>query len=52
MRIIKQINIENRPYYVFNGMINVENFDPSLLNVDKILFKSTDAVITTLNMSK
>ena len=26
-------------------MINIKNFDPSLLDVDKILFKSTDDVI-------
>ena len=26
-------------------MINIKNFDPSLLSIDKILFKSTDSVI-------
>ena len=26
-------------------MINIKNIDPNLLNRDKILFKSTDAVI-------
>ena len=26
-------------------MINIINFDPKLLNVNKILFKSTDAII-------
>ena len=24
---IKQINIKNRPYYFFNDMINIEDFD-------------------------
>ena len=41
----RQINIENRPYYIFNDTINIKNFDPNLLSVDKISFKSTDAVI-------
>ena len=41
MKSIKQVNIESRPYYVFNDMINIKN----LLNIDKISFKSTDAVI-------
>ena len=45
MKSIKQVNIESRPYYVFNDMINIKNFDPNLLNIDKISFKSTDAVI-------
>ena len=26
-------------------MINIKNFDPSLLSIDKISFKSTDSVI-------
>ena len=32
---IKQINIRNRTYYFFNDMININNFDPSLIIVDK-----------------
>ena len=32
---IKQINIKNRTYYFYNDMINVENFDPNLLKIDK-----------------
>ena len=38
----KEINIKNRPYCFLNDMINIENFDPNLLEIDKILFKSTD----------
>ena len=45
MRIIKQVNIENRPYYLFIDMINIKSFDRNLLNIDKIPFESTDAVI-------
>ena len=50
-----QINIKNRSYYFFSDMINITNFDPNLLKVNKILFKSTDAIIynityITINM--
>ena len=29
---IKEINIKNRTYYFFDDMINIEDFDPNLLN--------------------
>ena len=45
MRSIKEINIENHPYYFFNDIINIKDFDSILLNIDKISFKSTDAII-------
>ena len=32
---IKQINIKNRTYYFFNDMINIKDFDPSLIKIDK-----------------
>ena len=32
---IKQINIKNRTYYFFNDMINIKNFDPSLIKIDR-----------------
>ena len=41
MRSIKQINIENHPYYFFNDIINIKDFDSRF----KISFKSTDAII-------
>ena len=34
---MKETNIKNRPYYIFNGMINIKNFNPSLLRIDKIV---------------
>ena len=36
---IEQINIKNRTYYFFNDMINIEDFDPNLLNRQKIIQK-------------
>ena len=40
MRNIKQINIKNCTYYFFNGMINIKDFDSSLLKKDKKLYKN------------
>ena len=45
MRTLRKINIKNRAHFFFNDMYNIKNFDPSLLDKDKISFKSTDAVI-------
>ena len=32
---MKQLNIKNRIYYFYNDLINLENFNPSLLKLDK-----------------
>ena len=45
MITFRQSNIENRPYYIFNDIINIKNFDPNFPNVNKISFKNTDPVI-------
>ena len=45
MKALRQINIKNRPHYFLNDMINIKQFDPNLLDIDKISFKSTDDVI-------
>ena len=45
MRTLRQVNIKNRPHYFFNDTINITNFDPSLLDIGKISFKSTDDII-------
>ena len=37
---IKQINIKNRTYYFFNDMINIKNFDSSLLKIYKKSYKN------------
>ena len=36
MITFRQVNIENCPYYFFNDMINIKNFDANLLNTGKI----------------
>ena len=33
--LLKEINIKNRTYYFYNDLINLKDFDPSLLKLDK-----------------
>ena len=37
---IKQINIKNQTYYFFNDMINIKDFDRSLIKIDKKSYKN------------
>ena len=37
---IKEINIKDRTYYFFDDRINIKDFDPSLLKIDKIHTKT------------
>ena len=39
---IKEINIKNWTYYFFDDIINITNFDPNLLKIDKRLYKNID----------
>ena len=39
---IKKINIKNQTYYFFNDMINIKDFDPNLLKIDKKSYKNID----------
>ena len=39
METTKQINIKNRTYYFYNDIIDLENFDSSLLKLDKKSYK-------------
>ena len=32
---VKEIHMKNRAYYFFNDIINIENFDPSYIEVDE-----------------
>ena len=42
MRIIKQMNIKNRTYCFYNDLINIKDFDPKLLKLDKKSYKNID----------
>ena len=39
MGTLKQINIRNRTYHFYNDIIDLENFDSSLLKIDKKSYK-------------
>ena len=38
----KEINIKKRTYYFFDNMINIKDFDPNFLNIDKKKYKNVD----------
>ena len=40
MENIKEINIKNRTYYFFECMINIKDFNPSLIKIDKKSYKN------------
>ena len=42
MRKVKQIEIENRTYYFYNDIINIEEIDSNLLKIDKKHYKGID----------
>ena len=37
---IQQVNIKNRTHYLFNGLINIKNFDSNLSKTDKKSYKN------------
>ena len=48
MGTVKQIDIINRTYYFHNDIIDIKNFDPILLTIDKKSYK--DMVYTILDI--
>ena len=42
MRNTKEVNIKNRTYYFFDDMVNIKDFDSSLLKIDKKSYKKID----------
>ena len=36
---VKQINIKNQTYFFYNDIIDLENFEPNLLKIDKKHYK-------------
>ena len=37
---VKDTNIKNQTYYFFNGIVNIENFDPNDIKIDEKSFKN------------
>ena len=42
MEKVKQIEIQNRTYYFYNDIINIEEFDSNLLKIEKNSYKDID----------
>ena len=42
MRKVKQIKVENRTYYFYNDIINIEEFNSNLLKIDETSYKDID----------
>ena len=42
MKITRQLTIEDRSDYFLSGMTNINDFDPSLLNIDKVSFRNDE----------
>ena len=52
MRDSKQINIKNRAYYFFNDIINIKDFDSSLIKVNKRPTKLFTSIILVTSQKK
>ena len=52
MKTIKQVNIKRRQKFFFNNMTNISDFDPILLNVNSIGFKSNKRIIYDIKYIK
>ena len=37
---VKVIDIEKQTYYFFNGIINIKNFDPNDIKIDRMSYKN------------
>ena len=37
---VRDIDIKNRTYYIFNNIINIENFDPNNIKIDEKSYKN------------
>ena len=42
MRNVEEINIKDRKYYFFDDMINIKDFDSSILKIDQKSYKDID----------
>ena len=45
MKVVRKINIENKPGYFFYDMTNIIDTDLSLLNIDRISFKDDELIM-------
>ena len=39
---VKKINIKNRTYYFYNDIMDLKDFEPNMLKIDKKSYKNSD----------
>ena len=52
MKTIRQINTEKKQNYFFNDKAHINDFDPSLLNIDEVLFESNKLIMSDIKYIK
>ena len=52
MKITRQLTMEDRSGYFFTDMTNINNFDPSLLNIDKVSFRNEELTMYDIKYIK
>ena len=52
MKTTRQLNIEDRSAYFFSDMINILDFDPSLLKIDEVSFRNDELIIYDIKYIK
>ena len=45
MKTIRQVNVAHRQGYFFTSITNINDFDPSLLNIDEVSLKSDTLIM-------
>ena len=49
---MKQINVKTRQNHFFNDVTNIGDLDPSLLNIDQVLFENDKLIIYDIKCIK
>ena len=52
MKITRQLTIQGRSGYLFTDITNINDFDPSLLNIDKVSFRSDELTMYDITYIK
>ena len=52
MENINKMDIKSRTYYFFDGMINIENFIPDTIKIDKSCTKTVVFIILNISQWK
>ena len=50
--VVKDINIKNYTYYLFDDIINIKDFDPNNIKINEKLYKNNFFTILHMSRSK